>query len=99
MAKEKQYTWYVMPGDAHTNEVVARYVDAENFSNKLSVSGFDGPRSAWKCDHAIITALEKSKRNFNLNFVVLIQENRGPIRLWSTPVHVHRAVSVTKTPK
>ncbi len=100
MAKERTYTWYVWTDDAHTNEVIARSIaDPSSFCSELELSGMESPQSAWKCDHMFITALRKSAKTLNLKFTVFVQDGRGPIRLWTVPVHVRPLIQVPEKPQ
>lgn len=86
----RETTWYIdTSGDAHTNEVVARLLQAE--IPAIDQSSFvlcqDGERrDLWKVSYATITKLKNSKSQLNLKFTVFKRDGKyGPVRKWDFP--------------
>ena len=81
MANKRDYSWYVEPLDAHTNEWVGKYLWEESAGNSL-VLCFDGiRRDLWRCDRDFVTKLKNSRHQLHFKFRIFVQEGRGPIRL------------------
>lgn len=80
MAGKKR--WYVEVKNAHTNEVVARELPAENAQKGVLCQ--DGEkRDLWMCDYKFITKILENEQELQLKFLVLYREGRyGPVKPW-----------------
>lgn len=71
MRKKIEYTWYVKPLDAQTNQTIALIVDEENFCSGSYL---------WRCDVSIVLSLIKSIKTLGLKFKIFNQQGNGKIR-------------------
>ena len=77
--KNKEYTWYVEPLDANTNEAVSREISDENFQRDLLDE--DGVlRKVWECPWPFVASLQRNKVQMNLQFFVFVREGHGKMR-------------------
>ena len=81
MARARQYTWFVEPRNAFTNEVISRELPEENYFSCIQCDGSE--RNLWGCDYPYIRNLIASKVSFPLlDFNVFNREGSGRIRQW-----------------
>jgi hypothetical protein len=89
--KERDYTWFVSPGDAHTNEAISKLLPEENFSFH-TLEGETAETGLWLCpNHRFITFLRKSKRDAHLDFRIFRKEGNGLIKAWFKPEKTSKA--------
>ncbi len=83
--KIRETHWYIEPLDAHTNEVIASLLPAEDCI--LQVLCQDGnKRDFWLSKYAAITELKNSKSQINLKFNIFKRDgNYGPVKKWDFP--------------
>lgn len=85
----RETTWYIDIGDAHTNEVVSRLLQAEIPATncRSSVLCIDGvSRDLWEVKYSTVTQLKNSKFDLKLKFTVFKRDGRyGPVRKWDFP--------------
>lgn len=78
--KQRTFTWYLEPGDNHTNKVISETagIDAENFHERITCA--DGrPHSLWECPAQLMYAFLGSVRDLNLKFRIWGKEGKGKI--------------------
>lgn len=84
MRKEKRkrnYTWYVQPLDAFTNQAIVNdfLQDAEEFQTRVCCE--DGIyRDFYQLHYDILSRIIQSRVSLGLKFNVYVQEGRGQIR-------------------
>jgi hypothetical protein len=78
---EREYYWFIEPKDDRANEIIFRLLKEHNLDEDCgNYDCEDGPHNLWRCNHQIISYLNRSYRK--LNYTVWVQEDRGLIRRW-----------------
>ncbi len=76
---KRQYTWYLRPLDAITNNSLARCISEENFG-EYPVDGKN--LKMWRCNRETVRQCEASRKNAKLKFEIYVREGNGQIREW-----------------
>jgi hypothetical protein len=92
--RERDYTWFVSPGDAHTNEVISRRLPEENFS-LCTLEGEIAEIGLWQCPAQFVTFLRLSKKSAHLNFRIFNREGDGKIRECSFMLKSQKAQKIS----
>lgn len=101
--KKRRYSWYFEPQDAHTNEVIGKYIN--NLSEKDGSDAGkllcqDGQkRDLWQCAYWVITRFLINRDQLKLKFGVFVREGAsGPIRQWQFRNDKKKAAPAMKRP-
>ena len=76
--KQREYTWFVEPLDAHTNKVVSGDLPVENAGAYLCVDGQH--YNLWRCSSPKVQALWRSRETLGLKLKIWVKEGNGVIR-------------------
>lgn len=76
---DREYEWFLEPLDSNTNEIVARVLPDENFSENV-ICGDGKEHKLWACDWAFVFIMKESKGALGAKFRIFNRCGRGPIR-------------------
>jgi len=95
MLKQTEYTWYIEPLDAHTNQVFSRELEPEDALREVKVidrkknkktnkfENFERKANIWRCQSKKITAFSNSRNTSNLFFKIFSQKGKDKIRIYT----------------
>jgi len=75
----RNYTWFVKPLDAKTNDSIALYIPAEDFG-EYEVD--EEKVKMWRCKRETVRQFNASRKSHTLKFEIYVQEGNGQIRKW-----------------
>lgn len=97
--QNKSTEWYVVPGDAKTNEAIAELLSLTCDATGNDVTFEDESaieRKGWRVEYRVISQLEINKRHMGLLFTVYVCEPGRPARQYKLHEKKKKSAKVKK---